>query len=89
MFSDAFLSVAMVVVCFFASPLVATLGVPREAFFPVALLVCAVLLAVFGAITGVVLMLRMHAGNFYLPDELYLPLPPGMSPELVTSDRVS
>lgn len=82
---DAFLSVAMVAVAFFCSPLIAVVGVPHEALFPALLLVCAIALAAFGAITGVVLMMRMHAGVYYLPRELHLPLPPGMSPELVTS----
>jgi hypothetical protein len=85
MWMDAFLSVAMVAVAFFASPLIATLGVPHEALFPVLLLVCSMALAAFGAITGVVLMLRMHAGVYFLPRELHLPLPPGMSPEIVTT----
>jgi len=88
MWMDAFLSVAMVAVAFFASPLIATLGVPHEALFPVLLLVCAIALAAFGAITGVVLMLRMHAGVYYLPEQLHLPLPAGLNPELVTSAPV-
>jgi hypothetical protein len=87
MWMDAFLSVAMVAAAFFASPVIAMLGVPHEALFPVALLVCSLLLAAFGAITGVVLMMRMHAGVYYLPSELHLPLPSGLNPELVTSAR--
>jgi hypothetical protein len=89
MWMDAFLSVAMVVVCFFASPVVAIIGVPHGILLPVevAIFVCALLLAAFGAITGVVLMMRMHAGVYYLPSELHLPLPPGLNPELVTSAR--
>jgi hypothetical protein len=85
MWMDAFLSVALVAVAFFGSPLVATLGVPHPFVFTLALLVCAVLLAAFGAITGVLLMLRVRAGVYYLPDQLHLPLPAGLKPELVTS----
>ena len=85
MWLDAFLSVAMVVVAFFASPVIATLGVPHEAVFPALLLVCAIALAAFGAITGVLLMMRMHAGVYYLPEQLHLPLPSGLNPELVTT----
>src|SRR3954451_22927875 len=81
MWMDAFLSVALVVVCFFASPLVATLGVPHQFLFTVALLTCALLLAAFGAITGVLLMLRMNAGVYFLPEQLHLPLPAGLNPE--------
>ena len=85
MWMDAFLSCAMVAVAVLASPLVATLGVPHEALFTIALVTCAVALAAFGAITGVVLMVRMHLGQYYLPEHLSLPLPPGLNPELVTS----
>ena len=87
MWMDAFLSVAMVAVCFFASPLVAMVGVPHYFVFTLVLLTCSVLLAAFGAITGILLMLRMHAGVYYLPEQLHLPLPSGLNPELVTSAR--
>jgi ABC-type transport system involved in cytochrome c biogenesis permease component len=70
-----------------ASPVVAMLGVPGSILFALGLasMVCAVLLAAFGAITGVAIMLRMRAGQYLLPSELKLPLPPGMRPELVTA----
>ena len=84
MWLDAFLSVAMVVVCFFAAPIVAVLGVPHAVLFSVGMISagCAVLLAAFGAVTAVLLMLRMHDGDFLLPRRMKLPLPSGMNPPL-------
>jgi len=83
MWMDAFLSVAMVVVCVIAAPVVATFGVPHvlQVAVGVASIVCAVLLAAFGAITAVVLMVRMSDGNFLLPPRLRLPLPGPMRPD--------
>jgi hypothetical protein len=82
MWSDAFLSVAFVVICLVAVPVIATLGLPSHALEAVALsaVVCGVLLAAFGAVTAVALMLRLHSGHFQLPPRLWLPLPPGMRP---------
>ena len=83
MWMDAFLSVAMVAVCVVAAPVVATLPVPAG----VQLALggdrhrAAVLLAAFGAITAVLLMLRMRSGQYFLP-ALRLPLPDGMRPEI-------
>src|SRR3954468_18054180 len=87
MWMDAFLSVAMVVVCVLTAPLVALVGVPAgvQAFVGVSAIVCAVLLAAFGAITAVLLMLRVVSGVYFRPDALRLPLPPGMRPELTTA----
>jgi hypothetical protein len=82
MWWDAFLSVALAAVCMVASPVVAVLGLPPGALFGLgvtALVLCG-LLAAFGAITGVILMLRMRAGQYLLPTRLHLPLPPGMDP---------
>lgn len=86
MWMDAFLSVAMVAVSVVAAPLVAVLGPPRAARLAIGLasIACAVLLAAFGAVTAVLLMVRMHEGDYLLPRNLYLPLPPGMRPVLVT-----
>ncbi len=84
MWMDAFLSVALVAVCIVAAPLVATLGVP-DAFvlaLGIMAIVCAALLAAFGAITAVALMIRMRSGQYLLPPRLRLPLPPGMRPSL-------
>jgi hypothetical protein len=86
MWLDAFLSVALVVVCVVAAPVVATVGVPDGLQPGVGLLAiaCAVPLAAFGAITAVVIMARMRAGDYLLPSNLRLPLPPGMRPPLRT-----
>ena len=84
MWMDAFLSVAMVAVCVVAAPAVAMLPVPAGAqlVIGVTAIVSAVLLAAFGAITAVLLMLRMHSGQYFLPPELHLPLPSGMRPDI-------
>lgn len=84
MWLDAFLSVALVAVCLVATPIVATLGVPAAVVLTVGItaIVCAVLLAAFGAITAVALMIRMRDGHYLLPVRLRLPLPPGMRPSL-------
>lgn len=89
MWCDAFLSVAIVVVGVIASPFVAVLGVPHAAQFTLGIvtIVCAVLLAAFGAITAVLLGLRMRAGDYLLPPNLKLPLPAFMSPPLDQRSR--
>lgn len=72
MWMDAFVSVAVVVVGVIARPIVARVGVPRGVILALGLaaIVCAGLLAAFGAITGVLLMVRMHAWE-YLPRHSY------------------
>ncbi|MCW2648399.1 MAG: hypothetical protein QOF87_261 [Pseudonocardiales bacterium] len=82
MWMDAFLSVALVVVGVIASPIVATFGVPQGLLFGLALsaIGCAVLLASFGAITAVLIMLRLRSGQYFLPADLRLPLPAAMRP---------
>jgi hypothetical protein len=82
MWLDAFLSFALAVLCMIASPVVATLGVRQGALFglAVAAIACAVLLASCGAITAVLIMLRLRAGQYLLPVDLRLPLPAGMRP---------
>ena len=89
MWMDAFLSVAMVIVCFIATPIVATVGVPHRIVFAVGVvsIVIAVLLAAFGAITAITLMLRMQAGDYFLPTLLRVPLPIGMNPIHGTADQ--
>ncbi len=86
MWMDAFLSVAMVVIGVIASPIVATLGVPQRFVLALGLaaIVCAVLLAGFGAITAVLIMLRLRGGQYYLPEQLRLPLPGPMRPAPAT-----
>ncbi len=87
MWLDAFLSTAMVAVCLVVCSVVAALGAPHVLRFAlsVAAGVSAVLLAAFGAVTAVLLMLRMRAGQYALPAGLRLPRPTGMSPELITA----
>lgn len=82
MWLDAFLSVALVVVCVIASPILVTVDVPQAVLSAIgpAVIVCAALLAAFGVITAVVLMLRMRAGQYLLPVNLRLPLPAPMRP---------
>jgi hypothetical protein len=89
MWMDAFLSVALVVVGVIASPVVATLGVPSGFIFGLAVsaIVCAGLLASFGAITAALIILRLRAGQYLLPAELRLPLPAPMRPAATTFDR--
>jgi ABC-type transport system involved in cytochrome c biogenesis permease component len=84
MWMDAFLSAAVVVVAVIASAVVAAFGVPGGMTFALglAVIVCAALLATFGAITGVLLMARLRAGEYLLPAQLRLPLPAPMRPEL-------
>ncbi len=82
MWLDAFLSVAIVLVGVIASPIVATVGVPPGIVLGLGLAVigCAALLAALGAITAVALMLRLRAGQYFLPVGLRLPLPGPMRP---------
>lgn len=89
MWMDAFLSIALVVVCIIASPIMATVGIPQPIGTAVGLaaLVCAVLLAAFGAITAVLLMRRMAAGYYLLPANLRLPLPKPMRPAALTPPK--
>ena len=87
MWLDAFLSLAMVVAALLAVPLVAGLGMPHSIVRSVGIasIVCGILLAAFGAITAVVLMVRMRKGDYLLPHNLRLPLPGPMRPSGVLS----
>jgi len=82
MWLDAFLSLAIVIAAIVAVPIVASVGVPHAIVRSVGIasIVCGVLLAAFGAITAVLLMVRMRHGDFLLPRELRLPLPGPMRP---------
>ena len=83
MWLDAFWSLAFVVACLVVA-LVAAVWAPSEV--PMTLVVAtfasAVVLALCGAVTGGLLMVRMNEGHFYLPDGLRLPLPAFMRPDL-------
>jgi hypothetical protein len=88
MWLDAFLSAAVVVVGVVLSPVAAAVGVPAGMALTLGLATigCAVLLAALGAITGVLLMVRLAAGEYLLPARLRLPLPAAMRPELGPAD---
>ncbi|WP_230486806.1 hypothetical protein [Nocardioides anomalus] len=45
-------------------------------------LVAAVFLGACGAVTGVLLMLRMNAGHYTMPPDLRVPLPRAMVPPI-------
>jgi hypothetical protein len=83
MWLDAFWSVVFVLLAP-AVALVAALDkpsdVPQSLVF--ATFVSAVVLALCGAVTGVLLMARMQRGHYYLPEGLRLPLPAFMRPDL-------
>ncbi|MCW2756729.1 MAG: hypothetical protein JWO46_475 [Nocardioidaceae bacterium] len=82
MWLDAFLSLVAMGVSVLLLPVVMLLDVPAGIRLATGLvaIVSSVLLAAFGAITGVALLLRMSAGVYTLPDELRLPLPAWMRP---------
>ena len=84
MWLDAFWSAAATLIAIGGSLAVALLGLPHGAYFAVGIsaLVAAVFLAGCGAITGVLLMLRMNAGHYTMPPDLRVPLPRGMVPRI-------
>ncbi|MGH3412912.1 MAG: hypothetical protein ACRDPH_07520 [Marmoricola sp.] len=82
MWLDALLSLAVALVCIVAVPVVALLGAPGnalEVLGPVAIGL-AVVLAGCGAVTAVLLAIRMADGEYRLPPGLRLPLPAAMRP---------
>jgi len=84
MWLDAFWSAVATLVSIGGSVLVAVLGLPHEARVAVGVgaIVAAVFLAACGAVTGVLLMLRMNAGHYTMPPDLRVPLPSGMVPHI-------
>jgi hypothetical protein len=84
MWLDAFWSAAATLVAVGGTLLVTVLGLPHGARLAVgvASLVAAVLLAACGAVTGVLLMLRMNAGHYTMPADLRVPLPRAMVPRI-------
>jgi hypothetical protein len=84
MWLDAFWSAAATLIAIVGSLLVALLGLPEGARLAVgvAALVAAAFLAACGAVTGVLLMLRMNAGHYTMPPDLRVPLPSGMVPRI-------
>lgn len=84
MWLDAFWSAVAVLVAALGSLAVGLLGLPHGAHLAVGIsaLVAAAFLAVCGAVTGVLLMLRMNAGHYTMPADLRVPLPRGMVPPI-------
>ena len=84
MWLDAFWSAVATLIAIGGSLLVALLGLPHGAHLVVGIsaLVAAVFLAACGAVTGVLLMLRMNAGHYTMPPDLRVPLPRGMVPRI-------
>jgi len=84
MWLDAFWSAAATLIAILGSLAVALLGLPQGAHLVVGIsaLVAAVFLAACGAVTGVLLMLRMNAGLYTMPRDLRVPLPRGMVPRI-------
>ncbi|MGN6608465.1 MAG: hypothetical protein ACTHMS_15825 [Jatrophihabitans sp.] len=82
MWCDASLSTAIVAVGVIGAPVAAAVPMSDTARFvlAIAVLVTAVLLAAFGAVTAVVLMVRLHRGVPGLPPRLWLPLPDPLRP---------
>ena len=81
--TDAALSAALALVAVL-SPVVIVLPLPPGATTGVGLaaLAAAVVLAGLGAVTAVLLMMRMRAGHGFVPPGLRLPLPAAMCPDL-------
>ena len=84
MWLDAFWSAAATLLAIGGSLAVALLGLPHGAHLAVGVgaLVAAAFLAACGAVTGVLLMLRMNAGHYTMPPGLKVPLPRGMVPTI-------
>lgn len=82
MWLDALWSVAFVLLAP-AVAVIAALGKPSDVpgSIVAATFVSAAVLALCGAVTGVLLMARMQRGHYYLPDGLRLPLPAFMRPQ--------
>ena len=84
MWLDVFWSVVAVLVSIAGSLAVALFGLPHGAQLAVGIsaLAAGVFLAATGAVTGVLLMLRMNAGHYTMPADLRVPLPRGMVPHI-------
>src|SRR4051812_18035997 len=84
MWLDAFWSATATLVAIGGSLVVGLLGLPHGAHLAVGIgaLVAAAFLAACGAVTGVLLMLRMNAGHYTMPADLRVPLPRGMVPHI-------
>lgn len=80
---DVFWSVVAVLVSVAGSIAVAALGLPHAAMgtLTAVSLVAGVFLAATGAITAVLLMLRLSDGHYLMPPDLKFPLPRAMHPQ--------
>jgi len=84
MWWDAFLSLELALLAIVALPIVMLADLPRSSAIGVgvAAILAAVVLAACGAVTAVLIGLRMRVGDDYLPAQLRLPLPGWMRPTL-------
>jgi hypothetical protein len=75
--------------CVVVTPIVVLVGVPHRIVLGVGLaaVACAVLLAAFGAITAIAIMLRVHSGDRSMPRDLRLPLPSRLRPGEILGPR--
>ena len=83
MWLDAFWSVAFVLAALVGAAM-AIIWTPSDVpdVVVVSMFVSAADLALCGAVTGVLLIARMQRGHYYLPEDLRLPLPAFMRPDL-------
>ena len=88
MWWDAFLSLVAALLAIVALPAVMLADLPRslEVAVGVAAIAAAVVLAACGAVTAVLIALRMRRGEDALPEQLRLPLPSWMRPTLQDRD---
>ena len=84
MWWDAFLSLEVALLAIVALPIVMLADLPRSSAIVVgvAAILAAVVLAACGAVTAVLIGLRMRLGDDYLPTRMRLPLPAWMRPTL-------
>lgn len=88
MWWDAFLSLEVALLSIVALPIVMLADVSRTIVVGVGLaaIVAAIVLAACGAVTAVLIILRMRRGDDLLPARLRLPLPSWMRPALQERD---
>jgi hypothetical protein len=84
MWWDAFLSLEVALLAIVALPIVMLADLPRSSAIVVgvAAILTAIILAACGAVTAVLIGLRMRLGDDYLPARMRLPLPALMRPAL-------
>ena len=89
MWWDAFLSLEVALLSIVALPIVMVADVSRPVVVGVGLaaLLAAIVLAACGAVTALLIGLRMRRGEDLLPTQLRLPLPGWMRPTLQDGER--